>query len=136
MAQQASIETVLAILTDQSRKLDAIKVDFDKFRNELPDDYAPRRETDKAFGDVNARVNDHEARLRITEAQIASVGLNAFREAASVREKALEGDAQTRATITEHRTGLDARTVAALQSALLMIGGAILYYVLAHIPLH
>ena len=134
--QPANWNTVLAMLTEQSRKLDSIKADFDKFRNELPDDYAPRRETDKAFGDVNARINDHEARLRITETQIASATFNAFKDTTSVREKAAEGEAQTRALVGEHRSTLDARTVAGLQAALLMIGGAVLYYLFAHIPLH
>jgi septal ring factor EnvC (AmiA/AmiB activator) len=127
--QQANIQTVVAMLTEQGRKLDTMKTDFDRFRDELPDDYAPRRETDKSFADMSARNNDHEARLRMIEARIPNTEFSAYKDTAAAREKAQAETAQTRFIFDE-------RTQALLQGALLMLTGYLVYFLLSHVPLH
>src|SRR6185312_4714702 len=129
--QQASIQTVVAMLTEQGKqlasqngKLDAMKSDFDRFRDELPDDYAPRRETDKAFADTGARLNDHEARLRMVEARIPNTEFTAYKDVAAAREKAQGDTANARFVIDE-------RTQALLQGALLMLAGYLIYFLLS-----
>lgn len=127
--QQASIQTLLAMQTELGRKMDTIKSDFDKFRDELPDDYAPRRETDKAFADTSARINDHEARLRIVEGRIPNAEFSAYKDTAQAREKAQNDTAQARFIFDE-------RTQAVLQGALLMLAGYVIYFLLSRVPLH
>lgn len=129
--QQASLNTVQALLTEQgktlseqSRKLDMLQAAFDRHREELPDDYAPRRETDKAFAEVNTRINDHEARLRIVEGRIPNAEFSAYKDTTAAREKA-----QT--DMTNARFGLDARTISMLWGALIMLAGALVYHFLS-----
>jgi uncharacterized coiled-coil protein SlyX len=129
--QQASIQAVVAMLTEQNKaladhgkKLDAFRQDFDRFRDELPDDYAPRRETDKAFADENARLNDHEARLRIIEARIPNTELAAFKDTTAAREKAQNDTATARFMFDE-------RTVTMLWALLLVIMSAVVYHFLS-----
>lgn len=120
--QQTGINTtILAMLTEQGRKLDAIKSDFDKFRDELPDDYAPRRETDKAFADKDARINDHEARLRIIESKIPNVEFSAYKDTSQAREKAQNETATARFMFDE-------RTVTMLWAVLIVIVSALVYH--------
>lgn len=119
--QQASIQTIVAMLTDQGRTLAAMKADFDRFRDELPDDYAPRRETDKAFAENGSRINDHEARLRIIEARIPNAEFTAFKGTAEAREKAQNETATARFMFDE-------RTVTMLWAVLLVIVSAIVYH--------
>jgi septal ring factor EnvC (AmiA/AmiB activator) len=134
--QQASLNTVQALLTEQgktlseqSKKLDMLQAAFDRHREELPDDYAPRRESDKAFADVNTRINDHEARLRIMEGHLPNVAFTAYKDTTNAREKA-----QT--DMTNARFGLDARTIAMLWGALIMVAGYLVYHLLNLLPLH
>jgi hypothetical protein len=127
--QQASIQTIVAMLTDQGRKLDDMKVDFDRFRVELPDDYAPRRETDKAFADIARANNDHEARLRMIEARIPNTEFSAYKDTTAAREKASNDTAQNRFL-------LDERAINMLWGVLLAVGIYLIYHLSSLLPLH
>lgn len=124
-----------AFQTETARKLDAFRADWDKWRDEMPDDYPPRRELDQKLA-VQDRLNiDHETRLRQIEAQLPSVRLDAFRETTATREQAMTATQTIERRQDDGRITDAARIQQWLVTGLITILCSVLTYLFTH-PIH
>ena len=127
-----------AFQRETTTKLDAFRADWDDWREEMPNNYPPRREIDQKITAMERDQADHETRIRQIEAQLPNVRFDAFRETTVTREQALSANTQTQAKVAEERKELDARTIVLLASIPSLLIGLLMLIIslLPHLAYH